>query len=50
MVTHDPVAASFADSVLVLVDGRIADTITSPTPDAVADRLAGLGRTAARAS
>jgi putative ABC transport system ATP-binding protein len=50
MVTHDPVAASFADSVLVLVDGRIADTISSPTPDLVADRLAGVGRTAARAS
>lgn len=50
MVTHDPVAAAFADSVLVLVDGRIADTIAAPTPDVVADRLAGLGLGAKRAS
>ena len=39
MVTHDPVAASYADSVVLLADGRIAGTIDSPTPESV---LAGL--------
>lgn len=39
MVTHDPAAASYADSVLLLADGRIAGTIESPTPESV---LAGL--------
>ncbi|ONI84464.1 peptide ABC transporter ATP-binding protein [Actinosynnema sp. ALI-1.44] len=35
MVTHDPIAASFADRALVLSDGRIVDDVSSPTPDAV---------------
>ncbi len=39
MVTHDPAAASYADSVVLLADGRIAGTIHSPTPESV---LAGL--------
>ncbi|PYG00321.1 putative ABC transport system ATP-binding protein [Georgenia satyanarayanai] len=39
MVTHDPAAASYADSVVLLADGRIAGTIQSPTPESV---LAGL--------
>nr|WTB28374.1 ABC transporter ATP-binding protein [Streptomyces sp. NBC_00830]WTB35708.1 ABC transporter ATP-binding protein [Streptomyces sp. NBC_00830] len=43
MVTHDPVAASFADSVLFLADGRLVGRMTSPTVDAVAERLAHLG-------
>ncbi|WP_211288807.1 ABC transporter ATP-binding protein [Actinophytocola xinjiangensis] len=43
MVTHDPVAASAADRVLVLADGRVVDVLTDPTPALVADRLAGLG-------
>ncbi|MCX4672795.1 ABC transporter ATP-binding protein [Streptomyces sp. NBC_01381] len=43
MVTHDPVAASYADSVLFLADGRLAGLLTSPTVDAVAERLAHLG-------
>ncbi|MFI6381044.1 ABC transporter ATP-binding protein [Streptomyces sp. NPDC050658] len=43
MVTHDPVAASYADSVLFLADGRLAGQLTSPTVDAVAERLAHLG-------
>jgi len=39
MVTHDPVAASYADSVVLLADGRIAGSIEKPTPESV---LAGL--------
>ncbi|AGZ43396.1 ABC transporter ATP-binding protein [Actinoplanes friuliensis] len=39
MVTHDPVAAGYADRVVVLADGRIADDFRAPTPDGVADRL-----------
>ncbi|MBB6471736.1 ABC transporter ATP-binding protein [Sphaerisporangium rubeum] len=42
MTTHDPVAASFADTVVFLVDGRIADHMTRPTATQVADRLVGL--------
>ncbi|MFE4497203.1 ABC transporter ATP-binding protein [Streptomyces niveus] len=45
MVTHDPVAASYADSVVFLADGRLAGQIDRPTVDAVADRLAHLGDT-----
>nr|WP_221374179.1 ABC transporter ATP-binding protein [Actinoplanes polyasparticus] len=43
MVTHDPVAAAYADSVLFLADGRLAGSLRAPTPDAVAERLAHLG-------
>lgn len=43
MVTHDPVAAATADRVVFLADGRIAGELAAPTPEAVAERLAGLG-------
>jgi len=39
MVTHDPVAASYADRVVLLADGRIVDELLDPTPDAVLDRM-----------
>ncbi|HEU5030084.1 MAG TPA: ABC transporter ATP-binding protein [Spirillospora sp.] len=39
MVTHDPVAASFADEVLFLADGRIAGSLEAPTPELVAARI-----------
>ncbi|GII78123.1 ABC transporter [Sphaerisporangium rufum] len=39
MTTHDPVAASYADQAVFLVDGRIADRIEHPTAEAVAGRL-----------
>ncbi len=42
MVTHDPVAASYADRVVFLVDGAEAGRMTSPTADAVATQLAHL--------
>src|SRR5690348_4266922 len=43
MVTHDPVAASYADAVLFLADGRLVGRMDAPTADAVAERLAHLG-------
>ncbi|MEU8959722.1 ABC transporter ATP-binding protein [Streptomyces sp. NPDC048518] len=39
MVTHDPVAASYADRVLYLADGRIVDEMHHPTADQVLDRM-----------
>ncbi|GAA0449382.1 ABC transporter ATP-binding protein [Streptomyces stramineus] len=39
MVTHDPVAASYADRALFLADGRIVDEMHSPTADAVLERM-----------
>jgi len=43
MVTHDPVAASYADRVLFLADGRLVDEMTEPTADAVFDYVKHLG-------
>ena len=43
MVTHDPVAASYAERVVFLGDGRIVDEMTSPTADRVLDRMKGFG-------
>jgi putative ABC transport system ATP-binding protein len=43
MVTHDPVAASYADTVLYLADGRIVDSMSAPTAAAVAERMTRLG-------
>ena len=48
MVTHDPVAASYADRVIFLADGRIVDEMLRPTADGVLDRMKefdGRGRT-----
>jgi putative ABC transport system ATP-binding protein len=39
MVTHDAVAASFADRALFLADGKIVDEVANPTADDVLDRL-----------
>jgi putative ABC transport system ATP-binding protein len=43
MVTHDPVAAGYADTAVFLVDGQIVDTMSGPTADKVLDRLKALG-------
>ena len=43
MVTHDPIAASYADTVLLLTDGRLAGQIDRPTVDSVIDAMRGLG-------
>jgi putative ABC transport system ATP-binding protein len=43
MVTHDPGAASYADHVLFLNDGRIVDEMSAPTAERVLDRLKRFG-------
>ena len=43
MVTHDPVAASFADRVLFLADGRFAGELAGAGPDQIAQRMNHLG-------
>src|SRR3954468_2593831 len=43
MVTHDAVAASYADRVLFLGDGRIVDEMLSPTAEGVFDYMKKLG-------
>jgi putative ABC transport system ATP-binding protein len=43
MVTHDPLAASHADRVVFLADGRIVDELAGPTPEAVLDAMKRLG-------
>ncbi|GGT38146.1 ABC transporter ATP-binding protein [Streptomyces purpureus] len=42
MVTHDPVAASYADRVVFLVDGRLSGELAAPTAEQVAARMARL--------
>jgi putative ABC transport system ATP-binding protein len=44
MVTHDANAASYADEVVFLADGRIVDEMLSPTAEAVLDRMKNLDR------
>jgi putative ABC transport system ATP-binding protein len=39
MVTHDPVAAGYADTAIFLADGRICDRIEAPTARTVLDRM-----------
>jgi putative ABC transport system ATP-binding protein len=43
MVTHDPVAASYADAVVFLADGRVVDHMQAPTAERVLDRIKNLG-------
>jgi len=43
MVTHDPVAASYADRVIFLADGRIVDQMDDPTAERVLDRMKRFG-------
>jgi putative ABC transport system ATP-binding protein len=43
MVTHDPVAASYADRVVFLSDGLLVSRIDRPTPQAVLDAMKNLG-------
>ncbi|MGE7435539.1 ABC transporter ATP-binding protein [Kitasatospora sp. NPDC001175] len=42
MVTHDPVAASYADRVIFLADGRIVDELRNPTADDVVSHMRNL--------
>jgi putative ABC transport system ATP-binding protein len=43
MVTHDPVAASYANHVVFLGDGKIVDTMSDPTAERVLDRMKQFG-------
>ncbi len=43
MVTHDPIAAGYADRVVSLADGRVVDEMDAPTADGVLDRMKRLG-------
>jgi len=43
MVTHDPVAASYADRVIFLADGKIVDELQNPTAESVLDRMKRFG-------
>ena len=42
MVTHDPVAATYADRIVFLSDGRIVDEMVEPTVEKVLDRIKSL--------
>ncbi|HEY2672595.1 MAG TPA: ABC transporter ATP-binding protein [Rugosimonospora sp.] len=48
MVTHDPVAASYADRVVFLADGSVVDELAAPTARSVADRMTTLELAGAR--
>ena len=39
MVTHDPNAASYADRVIFLADGKVVDEISQPTAESVIDHM-----------
>ena len=43
MVTHDPIAASYADRIVFLADGRIVDEMLQPTAGAVLERMKQFG-------
>jgi putative ABC transport system ATP-binding protein len=43
MVTHDPGAAAYADTVVFLADGRIVDHMSDPTAERVLERLKAFG-------
>jgi putative ABC transport system ATP-binding protein len=43
MVTHDAVAASYADSIVFLEDGRVVDDMADPTAQRVLDRMKAFG-------
>jgi putative ABC transport system ATP-binding protein len=42
MVTHDPVAAAYADRVVLLADGRVAGDLVNPDQDSITAALAGI--------
>ena len=48
MVTHDPIAASYADRVLVLADGTIVADLPQLGAARIAEHLASLDRRALR--
>jgi len=45
MVTHEPAAASYADDVVFLADGKIVDELDAPSQDSILDRMKALSGT-----
>ena len=43
MVTHDPIAASYASRVVFLADGKVIGDLRDPHPDAILDKMRLLG-------
>jgi putative ABC transport system ATP-binding protein len=43
MVTHDPVAASYADRIVFLADGKVVDEMFEPTTERAIDHMKQLG-------
>ncbi len=43
MVTHDPIAATYASRILFLADGRIVDELLQPSREAILARIGSLG-------
>jgi len=42
MVTHDPNAASYADRVIFLADGRVVDELANPSADSILGKMRSL--------
>jgi putative ABC transport system ATP-binding protein len=42
MVTHDPVAAGYADTAIFLADGGLSDRLEAPTARTVLDHMSAL--------
>jgi putative ABC transport system ATP-binding protein len=42
MVTHDPIAASYADRILFLADGRVVEDRASSTPEEISSFMLGM--------
>ena len=43
MVTHDPVAASYADRAIFLADGKVVDEMQQPSAERILNKMRGLG-------
>jgi putative ABC transport system ATP-binding protein len=43
MVTHDPIAAAYADRAIFLADGRVVDDMAEPTAERVLDQMKHFG-------
>jgi putative ABC transport system ATP-binding protein len=46
MVTHDPIAASYADRILFLADGRVVEEREKSSPEEISDYMLGMERAA----
>jgi putative ABC transport system ATP-binding protein len=42
-VTHDPIAAAYADRVVFLADGRVVESLDEPSRDRVLETMKRLG-------